>query len=125
MTKAIVSKTFRLPIGLDGMWHSRAPGDVTPPTVPVITASSATSVSTISITFSASTDDQSGVAEYVIKYRVNGAGSYLEHSRVPHSNVASITRVIDGLNAATSYQIVVSAVDASSHSNESDNSAPV
>jgi hypothetical protein len=124
MTKAAVAKTWSLTVGGDGLRRSKPPADTLPPTVPVITASSVLSSSAVSITVSPSTDSQSGVKEYVFKYRLSGGSTYLEDGRVPHTG-GTVTREIDALTPSTAYQFVVSAVDDSPNLNESANSTAV
>lgn len=113
MAKNAVAKTWRVPI-VGSFWRSFEPADSLAPTVPVLQSVIPVSSSSIQVTFARSEDAQSGVKEYICKFRISGSGAaYAEHSRVPKeiSNPATYTQTMGGLTASTTYETVVAAVD--------------
>ena len=74
--------------------------DVTPPTVPTGLASSAIGETTVTLSWNASTDSESGVAGYRV---------YQDGSQV--ADLAGLSATISGLTCETSYSFTVSAYD--------------
>lgn len=67
MAKNAAGKTFTLGLDADGWYRSLPPADITPPSVPVVTAYAVVGSTGLVWSWNASTDQQSGVAGYRVK----------------------------------------------------------
>lgn len=71
-----VAASFTLTLDPDGWYRSKPPGDTTAPTVPSNATVSAISTTTGTVSWTASTDTQSGVKDYEVRIRVVGSTSF-------------------------------------------------
>jgi|GEM_PF-2682645 len=88
--------------------------DSTPPSVPASVRVSATTSSSITVRWNASTDEQSGIGGY----RVFADDDFI-------GSTSNLRFTVRDLDPATEYEISVSAYDDSENENESDRSTPI
>ena len=117
MAKNAVAKTFTVALDVDGIYRSTPPADITPPTVPENVVVTATPTNGLTVSWSPSTDAQTGVALYRVRYKLSSSGTWLVGGAP-----ASAPLVIPDLSAGT-YDVQVNAVDGAG--NESAYSATV
>ena len=113
MAKNAVAKTFRLTLEPDGWYRTSPPADTSAPPVPSGLIGTAT-LTTISLTWNASTDVQSGVGFYTAEYREVGASTW-----TLAGITASPSIVIGNLTSDTDYEFRVSATDLAPTANTS------
>jgi hypothetical protein len=112
LTKAIVAKVWELGVDATSKRRTKPPFDVTPPTIPSSLVLTAQSTTSILATSNIAVDAQSGVREYIFEFCLSGAGVFVEHGRAQHPPTAStVSYLLDGLTAATNYDVRVKAVD--------------
>lgn len=120
MTADVVAKTWGETLGSDGKWRTKPPLDNIAPTVPTNPIAQAVGSSLIEVSWTSSTDSQSGVAYYLIERSPNGTTGWTT------VGTPAATTFDDGsVLAATTYYYRVKAVDGSTLANTSAASAVV
>lgn len=108
MSITIAAKTWRVPVGGDGFRRSKPPNDTLPPTVPGSVTAVAISATAIRVSWAASTDSQSGVANYIVERSLNGVSGWAQVG-----TPAAVTFDDTSCAPATLYFYRVKSVDAS------------
>jgi len=106
--------SFTLALDPDGWYRSAPPGDTTAPTVPTNVSVAVGGQSSLTVSWTASTDVQSGVAYYTVYRATSAAGTY---SSIGTTLLTSFTDT--ALTASTTYWYKVSATDAAETPNTS------
>lgn len=118
MAKNANAASFTLALDPDGWYRSAPPGDTTAPTVPTNVSVAVGGQSSLTVSWTASTDAQSGVAYYTVYRATSAAGTYSALATTPGTSFAD-----SGLNAGTTYWYKVAATDAAETPNTSAQSA--
>jgi hypothetical protein len=110
----IVPKTWEEPIGADGKWRTKPPLDNIAPTIPTNPLAQVVSSSLLQVSWTASTDSQSGVAHYVVERSLNGTTGWTQ------VGTPAVTTYDDAsVSPATTYYYRIKAVDGSPLANTS------
>lgn len=114
MAKNANAASFTLALDPDGWYRSAPPGDTTAPTVPTNVSVTVGGQSSLTVSWTASTDAQSGVAYYTVYRATSAAGTYSELATTTGTSL-----VDSGLSAGTTYWYKVAATDNATSPNTS------
>lgn len=120
MTSNAVAKTWVLSIEADGKWRSKPPLDNIAPTPPTNPLVQVVTSNLLRVSWTESTDSQSGVAYYVLERSPNGTTGWIQVG-----TPAATTYDDSSVLASTTYYYRVKAVDGSPLANTSAASAVV